>query len=125
MVSMNSPNSPRRKPQPLPMCWISERLVLGQHRDLADAGIHAVREHEVDDAEFAAERGGGLAAIFGELLEPLPAAAGHDHGHGAARESAQVTTGRKQPVLFCGHPAPDSGSSRHAGCYRVRVTADT
>ncbi len=24
MISMNSPNSPRRKPQPLPMCWISE-----------------------------------------------------------------------------------------------------
>jgi len=101
------------------------RLVLRQHRDLADAGIHAIREHEVDDAELAAERGGGLAAILGQVLEPLAAATGHDDGHSAARESTQVTTGCKQPVLFCGHPAPDSGSSRHAGCYRVRVTADT
>ena len=32
------------------------RLVLREHRDLADAGVHAVRQHEIDDAELAAER---------------------------------------------------------------------
>ena len=32
------------------------RLVLGEDRDLADAGVDAVRQHEIDDAELAAER---------------------------------------------------------------------
>ena len=37
------------------------RLVLREHRDLADAGVHAVRQHEIDDAELAAERRRGFA----------------------------------------------------------------
>ena len=41
------------------------RLVLGEHRDLADAGIDAIRQHEIDDAEFAAEGRGRLAAVLG------------------------------------------------------------
>ena len=43
------------------------RLVLRQHRDLADAGVDAVRQHEIDDAELAAERRRRLAAILGEI----------------------------------------------------------
>jgi len=40
------------------------RLVLGQHGNLANAGIDAIREHEIDDAEFTAERSRGFAAMF-------------------------------------------------------------
>ncbi len=36
------------------------RLVLSEQADLADAGIDAVGQHEVDDAELAAERRRGL-----------------------------------------------------------------
>ena len=69
-------------------------LVLRQHRDLADARVEAVRQHEIDDAELAAERRGGLAAILGELLEPLAAPARHDDGERAAGQAAQVSTRR-------------------------------
>jgi len=79
------------------------RLVLGQHRDLSDAGVDAVRQREVDDAELAAERRGGLAAVLGEVSEPLPAAAGHDHGQGPAGQPAEVTARGKQSLLFGGH----------------------
>ena len=37
-------------------------LVLRQHADAADAGVHAVGQGEVYDAEFAAEGNGGLGA---------------------------------------------------------------
>ena len=60
------------------------RLVLRHHRDAADAGVHAVRQHEIDDAELAAERRRRLAAVIGEVLEALAAAAGHDHRERAA-----------------------------------------
>ena len=49
------------------------RLVLRQDRDLADAGVHAVGQHEIDDAEFAAEGGRGLAAMLGQRLQALAA----------------------------------------------------
>jgi hypothetical protein len=79
------------------------RLVLGQHRDLADAGVDAVRQREVDDAELAAERGRRLATVLGEVPQPLAAAAGHDHGKRPAGQSAEVTARRKQSLLFGGH----------------------
>ena len=69
------------------------RLVLGEDRDLADARVHAVRQHEVDDTELAAERGGGLAAVRGEIVQPLAAPAGHDDGERAARQAADVASG--------------------------------
>jgi len=69
------------------------RLVLREDRDLADAGVHAVGEHEVDDAELAAEGGGGLGAVLGEIAQALAAAAGHDDREGPAGEAADVATG--------------------------------
>ena len=69
------------------------RLVLGEHRDLADAGIDAIRQHEIDDAEFAAEGRRRLAAVLGERLEPLAAAARHDDRQGAAGQSADIASG--------------------------------
>ena len=38
------------------------RLVLREDGNLADAGVHAVGQHEVDDAELAAEGRGGLGS---------------------------------------------------------------
>ena len=69
------------------------RFVLGQHRDLPDAGIDAIRQHEIDDAEFAAERRGRFAAMLGERLEAFAAAARHDHRQSSARQSADVASG--------------------------------
>jgi hypothetical protein len=67
------------------------RLVLREHGDLPYSGIHAVRQYEIDDAEFAAEWRRRLRAMFGEALETFTAAARHDDREGAAREPADVT----------------------------------
>jgi hypothetical protein len=51
-------------------------LVLGGHTDLADAGVDAVGQGEVDDAELAGKGDGRFGAEVGELLEaaaPPPA----------------------------------------------------
>ena len=52
------------------------RLVLGADANAADAGIDAVREREIDDAEFSAERHGGFGAPVGEVAEAFAAATG-------------------------------------------------
>jgi len=44
-------------------------LVLGEDADPPDAGVHAVRQREVDDAELAAEGHRGFGAPHGQLLE--------------------------------------------------------
>ena len=77
-------------------------LVLRHQVDLADAGIDAVGQHEVDDAELAAERGGRLAAMQRQILEPLAATAGHDHGQRAAGQAADVASGGSARLLL-GH----------------------
>jgi hypothetical protein len=87
-------------------------LVLRQHRDLPDARIHAVREHEIDDPEFAAEGCRGLAAVLGQVLQPLAAATRHDHGQRAPGQAAQVAAWRKLPLLFGAHPVARSRSLR-------------
>ena len=79
------------------------RLVLRQHRDLADARVDAVREHEIDDAELAAKGRRGLAAVLGQVLQALAAAAGHDHRQGAPGQAAQVSA-RRNGLWVCGHP---------------------
>ena len=66
------------------------RLVLREHRDPADTGVHAVREHEIDDAELAAEGRRGLAAEIGEMLQSLATPAGHDDGQRVAGDAADV-----------------------------------
>jgi hypothetical protein len=69
------------------------RLVLGEHGDLPDARVHAVRQHEVDDAELATERCRGFRAMFGQALEPFTTAARHDDRECAAGEPAHVAAG--------------------------------
>jgi glycogen phosphorylase len=58
-------------------------LVLGDHADAPDAGVQAVRQREVDDAELAAEVHPGLGAPVGELLQAAAAPAGQHQRDGA------------------------------------------
>ena len=48
-------------------------LVLRQHQDLADAGIHAVRQRKIDDPVFTAEGQGRFRATAGEVFQPFAA----------------------------------------------------
>ena len=56
------------------------RLVLREHRDLAQVGVGQVTQHEVDESVGAAERDRGLCPVGGEGHEPLALAAGEDQG---------------------------------------------
>ena len=68
-------------------------LVLGEHGDLPDAGIDAIRQDEVDDPEFAAEGSGRLAAVLGERFEAFAAPSRHDHRQRTARQTADIASG--------------------------------
>ena len=63
-------------------------LVLREDGNLADAGVHAIGKHEIDNAKLAAEGCGGLAAIDGEALQAFAAAAGHHDRQGATGQAA-------------------------------------
>ena len=73
------------------MCWMTTALVLREHGDLPYSGIHAVRQYEIDDAEFAPEWRRRLGAMLGKAFEAFAPAARHDDRKGAAREPADVT----------------------------------
>ena len=62
------------------------RLVLRADADAPDAGIDAVRQREIDDAELAAERHRRLGAPVGQRPQPPAAAAGEDHRERVVRE---------------------------------------
>ena len=68
------------------------RLILGQDEYLADAGVDAIRQREIDDAVFAAERRGRFGALVRELHETLTAPARHHDGDGTASELADETS---------------------------------
>ena len=65
-------------PAALDMADQAVRLVLRGDADAADAGIDAVGQRKIDDAELAAERHGRLGAPVGEILQPAAAAAGEN-----------------------------------------------
>ncbi len=76
------------------MCWISDcDLYCVSTAICADAGIDAIRQHEIDDAEFAAEGRGRFAAMFGEGFEAFAAAARHDYRQRSAGQTADVASG--------------------------------
>ena len=56
---------------------------LGQHIDVADAGVEAVADGDIDQPVFAAERDGGFGAVLGQGEEPFARAAAHDDSEGA------------------------------------------
>ncbi len=65
-------------------------LVLRHQINLPNAGVHAVGEHEVDDAELAAEWSSGFAAVQREVAQPLTAPARHDDRQSSARQPTDV-----------------------------------
>ena len=56
-----------------------ERLVLQRDEDLAQAGVDAVAQREVDDPVGTAEIDGGLGTLARQRVEPLPCAPGQHH----------------------------------------------
>ena len=73
---------PHERPAGLQVLEERVGLVLGYDADAPDAGVDAVREREVDDAELAAEIDRGLRPGLGELLEPAAAPSGEHQSHG-------------------------------------------
>jgi hypothetical protein len=78
-------------PTPLDMSNQGLGFVLGEYDDLAQTRVHAVRQREIDDSVFAAERRRGLGAMIRELLKTLTATARHDDSYRAAGELADNT----------------------------------
>ena len=76
----------QERPAALQVAQQAVRLVLRDDADAPDAGVHAVRQREIDDAELAAEIDRGLGAPVGQVLEPAAAAAGQHQGDRALRE---------------------------------------
>ena len=74
---------------------LDQRLgfVLGQYGNLANTGIDAIGQHEIDDAELPAEGCRRLAAVLSERFEALAAAAGHDHRQRPAGQTADIASG--------------------------------
>ena len=64
------------------------RLVLRGDADLPDAGIDAIGQREIDDAELAAERHGRFRAPVGELHETAAAASCQHQSHGILGQCA-------------------------------------
>ena len=52
--------------------------VLGEHEDLAQAGVDRVAQREIDEAEFAGKGHRRLGALAGKRLQTLAGPAGHD-----------------------------------------------
>ena len=78
------------------------RLVLRGDADAADAGVDAVGQREVDDAELAAERHRRLGAPVGELLQPAAAAPGQDQPVGVLGDDAdEAQVGLARAACAC------------------------
>jgi len=75
----------QKRPAHLQMPQQAVRFVLGEDSYAADVRIEAIRQREVDDAELAAEKHGGLGAAVGQLLEPTATAARQHQRERASR----------------------------------------
>ena len=82
----------QKPPAPLDMADQRMRLVLGEHADSADAGVDAVGQGKIDDAELAAEGHRRFGAPVGELLEAGAAPAGQYQCQCLAGETADETS---------------------------------
>jgi len=67
------------------------RLVLRGDADAADAGIDAVRQREIENAEFPPEGHRRLRAPVGQLHEPAATTTGEDDGVSRTRQMADET----------------------------------
>ncbi len=99
------------------------RGVLGQHGHVGEAGVHRVRQGEVDDPVLAAERDARLGAHLGEHGQPLTLAPGQDQGQDRCRhasDSPMRRVARRTLVVSGGVAAPAWPPS---GPARPRATA--
>jgi hypothetical protein len=84
MEIMYSFNSPEKEVPGKPEVLVQgQRLVLRQDRDLADAGIDAVRKRKIDDAVVPAEGDRRFCTVDREGMKPFPLAAGKNHSQDA------------------------------------------
>jgi hypothetical protein len=97
------------------------RLVLRQDKNLADAGVDAVRQREIDYAELAGKRSRRLGPLVRKVAEPGAASARHDHSHGTARQAADKSAGSSRlhellllPLLRFLPPVFESVSKQYA-----------
>lgn len=67
---MYSPISGLKIDQPSQVLLKGMRLILREHENAAHAGMEAVRQREVDNAVFAAERNPWLGPIGGQRIQP-------------------------------------------------------
>ncbi len=89
-------------------------MILRRHADPADAGVYAVGEREVDDAELAAEGHRGLRAAGGERAQARAAPAGEDHRDRLARELRHGRAVRQPRAPRRG--APEGSSAARSSC---------
>jgi len=78
----------QKTPAALQMTDEGVGLVLRQHPDAPDAGIHAIGQGKINDPELAAEGYRGLCAPASQVPQPIAAPAGQDQGQCGARQAA-------------------------------------
>ena len=61
---------------------------MGEDVDVADSGVEAIADRDVDKPVFAAERDSGFGAIFGQGEEPFAGAPTHDDAERAIQSIA-------------------------------------
>ena len=86
MSKLSLRSGPKEVPAHLQMPNEAMGLVLGRDRDPADAGVHGVRQREIDNARLAAKIDRRLGAPVGQFHQPAAAPAGKDKGEGMTRE---------------------------------------
>ena len=55
-----------------------DRIELGQHGNIVDAGVDAVADGDIDQAVFAGDRDGRLGPVAGERVQARAAPTAHD-----------------------------------------------
>ena len=89
-----------------------ERLVLGEDVDVAQVGVDAVGEGDVDDAVLAGEGHGRLGAIAGEGEEPFAGTTGKQN-------AKRISHIHKTPALRLGRTRTNHVSQMHKACSGV------
>ena len=93
----------------------AHRLVLGEDQDLAEVGVDAIREGEVDDPVDPAERDGRLGPVAGQGLQP--GCLGPRPGRWPTRRDAP------RHLRFCpDRPAPAGSDGRRESLRSLRYT---
>ena len=99
-------------PAAVQMLQQAVRLVLGDDTDAANAGIDAIGQREIDDAELAAERHGRLGAPVGQRFQAAAAPTGENQRHGVFGQQTDKTRS-------CGRVQDSSPGLTHYGLLNI------